>query len=41
MRSINIKSLSEAVAIFKKIGVDPYGIEAMKNKATKLKYLSG
>lgn len=32
MRIIELKSLSEVVAVLKKIGVDPYGIEAMKNK---------
>jgi dihydropteroate synthase len=33
VRIIELKSLSDVVAVFKKIGVDPYGIEAMKNKA--------
>lgn len=36
MRIIDIKSLSEVVDVFKKIGVDPYGIEAMKNKAANI-----
>ncbi len=36
MRIIDIKSLPEVVAVFKKIGVDPYGIEAMKNKAANI-----
>jgi len=33
---LDVKSLSEVEAVFKKIGVDPYGIEAMKNKAANL-----
>jgi dihydropteroate synthase len=36
VRIIDIKSLPEVVAVFKKIGVDPYGIEAMKNKAANI-----
>jgi len=36
VRIIDIKSLPEVVAVFKKIGVDPYGIDAMKNKAANL-----
>lgn len=32
MKIIKIKNLEEAVAIFKKIGVDPYGIDAMASK---------
>jgi dihydropteroate synthase len=36
VRIIELKSLSEVVAVFKKIGVDPHGIETMKNKTADL-----
>ena len=39
MKIINIKDSVEAVAIFRKIGVDPYGIAAMKSKTMNLNIL--
>jgi dihydropteroate synthase len=36
---IKIKNLEEAAAIFKKIGVDPYGIDAMASKAININIL--
>lgn len=39
MKIINIKDSVEAVAIFRKIGVDPYGIAAMKSKTLNLNIL--
>jgi dihydropteroate synthase len=36
---IKIKSLEEAAAIFKKIGVDPYGIDAMASKTININIL--
>ncbi|MBN1363920.1 MAG: dihydropteroate synthase [Syntrophaceae bacterium] len=39
MRTINIKSPEEAVAIFRKIGVDSYGIVAMAEKASNFNIL--
>ena len=39
MKIININSLKEAVTIFQKIGVDPYGIEAMAPKTLHINIL--
>lgn len=39
MKIINIKNLEEAAAIFKKIGVDPYGIDAMASKTININIL--
>lgn len=39
MKIIKIKNLEEAVAIFKKIGVDPYGIDAMASKTINVNIL--
>jgi dihydropteroate synthase len=39
VKIINIKDSVEAVAIFRKIGVDPYGIAAMKSKTLNLNIL--
>jgi dihydropteroate synthase len=36
---INIRNLEEAAAIFKKIGVDPYGIDAMVSKTININIL--
>lgn len=39
MKIINIKNLEETAAIFKKIGVDPYGIDAMASKTISINIL--
>ena len=39
MNVIKIKNLEEAAAIFKKIGVDPYGIDAMASKTININIL--
>ncbi len=39
MKIINIKDSAEAIAVFKKIGVDPYGIDAMTPKTINLNIL--
>jgi dihydropteroate synthase len=39
VRIVKIKDLEEAVAIFKKIGVDPYGIDAMASKTINVNIL--
>jgi dihydropteroate synthase len=39
VKIIQIKNIKEAVAIFKKIGVDPYGIEAMAQKTVNVNIL--
>jgi dihydropteroate synthase len=39
VKIIKIKNLEEAVAIFKKIGVDPYGINAMASKTINVNIL--
>jgi dihydropteroate synthase len=39
VKIIKIKNLEEAVAIFKKIGVDPYGIDAMASKTINVNIL--
>lgn len=39
MKIIEIKSLEEAAAIFRKIGVDPYGIGAMAQKTVNINIL--
>jgi dihydropteroate synthase len=39
LKIIKIKNLEEAVAIFKKIGVDPYGIDAMASKTINVNIL--
>ena len=39
MNVIKIKNLEDAVAIFKKIGVDPYGIDAMVSKTININIL--
>ncbi|MGP8153846.1 MAG: dihydropteroate synthase, partial [Smithella sp.] len=39
MRTIKIKSVEEAAAIFRKIGVDPYGIDAMAQKTINVNIL--
>jgi dihydropteroate synthase len=39
VKIINIKNLEEAAAIFKKIGVDPYGIDAMASKTINVNIL--
>jgi dihydropteroate synthase len=39
VKIINIKNLEEAAAIFKKIGVDPYGIDAMASKTININIL--
>ncbi len=39
MNVIKIKNLEEAAAIFKKIGVDPYGIDAMASKTINVNIL--
>ena len=39
MKIIKIKNLEEAVAIFKQIGVDPYGIDAMAPKTININIL--
>ena len=39
MKIIKIKNLEEAVALFKKIGVDPYGIDAMASKTINVNIL--
>ena len=39
MKIIKIKNLEEAVAIFKKIGVDPYGVDAMAAKTINVNIL--
>jgi dihydropteroate synthase len=39
VKIIKIKNLEEAVAIFKKIGVDPYGIDAMASKTININIL--
>ncbi len=39
MKIIKIKNLNEAAAIFKKIGVDPYGIDAMAQKTINVNIL--
>lgn len=39
MRTIEIKNLEEAAAVFKKIGVDPYGIGAMAQKTVNINIL--
>lgn len=39
MKIVNIKDLSQAVSIFRKIGVDPYGIEAMLPKTININIL--
>jgi dihydropteroate synthase len=39
VKIIRIKNLEEAVAIFKKIGVDPYGIDAMASKTINVNIL--
>lgn len=39
MKIVNIRDLAEATAIFKKIGVDPYGIDAMLQKTININIL--
>jgi len=39
VKIIKIKNLEDAVAIFKKIGVDPYGIDAMASKTINVNIL--
>ncbi len=39
VRTIKIKSVEEAAAIFRKIGVDPYGIDAMAQKTINVNIL--
>ena len=39
MNVIKIKNLEEAAALFKKIGVDPYGIDAMASKTININIL--
>jgi dihydropteroate synthase len=39
VKIINIKDSAEAIAVFKKIGVDPYGIDAMTPKTINLNIL--
>ena len=39
MNVIKIKNLEDAVSIFKKIGVDPYGIDAMASKTININIL--
>ena len=39
MKIIKIKNLEEAAAVFKKIGVDPYGIDAMASKTINVNIL--
>ena len=39
MNVIKIKNLEEAVALFKQIGVDPYGIDAMASKTININIL--
>lgn len=39
MRTIEIKNIEEAAAVFRKIGVDPYGIEAMAPKTININIL--
>ncbi|OPY82384.1 MAG: Dihydropteroate synthase [Smithella sp. PtaU1.Bin162] len=39
MKIINIRDLSQAAAVFKEIGVDPYGIEAMLPKTMNVNIL--
>jgi len=39
VKIIKIKNLEEAVALFKKIGVDPYGIDAMASKTINVNIL--
>lgn len=39
MRTIEIKNIEEAAAVFREIGVDPYGIEAMAPKTININIL--
>ncbi len=39
MRTIEIRNIEEAVTVFRKIGVDPYGIEAMASKTVNINIL--
>jgi len=39
MNIIKINNLEEAMAIFRKIGVDPYGIDAMASKTINVNIL--
>jgi len=39
VRTIEIKNIEEAAAVFRKIGVDPYGIEAMAPKTININIL--